>query len=68
MKKPLTILLVLLMLTGCSKKITCGECHQTKKGQHYTLTALGMTIEEDVCDDCIKNIKSAASALGLTVK
>lgn len=68
MKKLLALLLVLMMLTGCSKKVNCNECHQLKNGKTYTVTMLGVSLEEDICDDCIKTVRALANAIGASVK
>lgn len=68
MKKLLCAIIAILLLTGCGKTITCGECGETKKGKTYTITFLGTSTEEDICDDCIKNAKPIIEALGGTVE
>lgn len=69
MKRTLiSVLLVLLILTGCSKTITCGECGKTKKGKTYTVEILGESVKEDICDDCIDTVKKLTELLGGKVK
>lgn len=68
MKKIILICLALLMLVGCSKIITCSVCGQENKGKTYTLSMLGASYEEDICNDCIKDFKAYFEALGGSIK
>ena len=61
-------LLALILLSGCSKKIVCGECGREASGKTYTVELWGFSTKEDICNDCIKNVKQLAKALGGSVK
>ena len=64
----LIVLLPMLLLTGCAKKVNCAECGQTKKGKTYTIEVLGQTRKADICDDCIDQVRSYVTLVGGKIK
>ena len=69
MKKIILVLCVMMiLLAGCSRTITCDECGERKKGKTYKITYAGETVKEDICNDCIKFVKPLVEMLGGTIK
>ena len=56
MKRILTAILAcvtaLVMLTGCTKKTECAECHLIKECRKVTIVYGEKETDEYVCDEC----------------
>ncbi len=68
MKKILAVIGVVLVLTGCSKKVTCAWCGEEAKGKTYTITFDDETGRVDLCDECAEDLLPWYEDLGGTVK
>lgn len=59
-KKIITVAMLVLILTGCAKTITCDICGQQKKGKTYEQEVFGVKVEMDICNDCKKGMEDLA--------
>ena len=56
----LLLLMVMLGISGCSKKMICELCGEEKKCRHYKVNHEELVKEEEawLCEDCVEFLKS----------
>jgi len=48
--------MMLLSLSGCGKKMECEGCLEEKRCKEYEVSALGMSEDMWLCDDCVDKL------------